>query len=83
MSGSEVDAGLEFGVGGDESTCVGELGRSMLVESARSVELPGSCALMQVRAWDFCCGSAFSKKKRPIVTCRLPLDLCHRWHIKV
>ena len=42
MSGSEVDAGLEFGVGGDESTCVGELGRSMLVESARSVGLPGS-----------------------------------------
>ena len=45
MSGSEVDAGLEFGVGGEESTCVGELGRSMLVESVRSVELPGSCAL--------------------------------------
>ena len=45
MSGSEVDAGLEFGVGGDETTCVGELGSSILVESARSVELPGYCAL--------------------------------------
>ena len=45
MSGSEVDAGLEFGVSGDESMCVAELGSSILVESARSVELPGSCAL--------------------------------------
>ena len=41
MSGSEVDAGLEFGVGGDESTCVGELGSSILIESGKSVGLPG------------------------------------------